>query len=66
MPKDEYGVEYDDDVEKALKDPKGGLLAKVFDYLTKRESAKIAKEKTEQEENERKKKPKSIFDGLFD
>lgn len=65
MPKDEYGVDYDEDVEKALKDPKGGLLAKCFDYLTKREAAKNAKEAAERDA-EQKKKPKSMFDGLFD
>jgi len=36
MAKDDLGLEVDDDVAGVLKDPKGGLLVKTFDYLDRR------------------------------
>ncbi len=66
MPKDEYGIEYSEGVEKALKDPKGSLIAEVFDYMTARNKAKAAKEAEELAETEKKKKKDGMFGGLFD
>lgn len=56
MEKDDLGIDVDDDVAGVLKDPKGGLLVKTFDYLDKRkkrqaeiEAEEAAKKKTKED-----------------
>jgi hypothetical protein len=65
MPKDELGVEYDETVAEALKDPKSSVLRGVLDYFTRRREAeqKVA-EKAEQDAA-LKNKPKGPFGNLF-
>lgn len=63
-PTDDFGIEHDEEVAAALKDPKGGLIVKVFDYLGKRKAAELAKEAEEAEKN-KPKAPKSIFGPVF-
>jgi hypothetical protein len=59
-PIDEYGIEYDGDVEAALKDPKSTLLSKLLDYRDARK--KKQQEKADADEAEKKKKEKvSVF-----
>lgn len=47
MPKDEYGIEFSEDVDRVLKDPKSTVISDVFSYLSKREVARKEKEDKE-------------------
>ena len=58
MEKDDLGIEVDDDVAQALKDPKGPLLMKILDYREKRK----AKEKEAEEAKNPKKVTKSFWE----
>lgn len=60
---DDLGIEIDDELERAMADPKSGILTKAVDYLLKRNEVKKQKEA---EELARKNKPVSMFNGMFD
>lgn len=60
-PTDEFGIEYDADVENALKDPKSTVLSKLLDYREKRKEAQHAHSEKERQEKEDKEKGSSIF-----
>lgn len=61
-PTDEYGIEYDADVETALKDPKATIVTKLFDYLGKRKEAKkLLDDKEAQEKKKKEEKESSVF-----
>lgn len=62
MEKDELGIEVDEDVVQALKDPKGGLLLKVIDYHGKR---KLREAELQAIEEAKKPKPESKLFGIF-
>ena len=62
MEKDDLGLEIDDDVAGVLKDPKGGLLVKTFDYLDRRKKRQAEIDAENAEKN--KPKPEKLF-GLF-
>lgn len=65
MEKDDLGIEVDDDVAGVLKDPKGGLLLKTFDYLSKRKDRqRELDDLRKQEEIDREAKDKKLF-GIF-
>ena len=62
MPLDDLGIEIDEDVTRALADPKAGVLTKVVDYLVKR------REKQAEIEADKKKKESEstgIFGGIL-
>lgn len=60
-PKDDLGIEYDDDVDKVLKDPKSTILSKTLKYMMQRsEVERRLAEKENQEKNEKEK-----FLGIF-
>lgn len=61
MPKDDLDIEFDEDVEKVLADPKAGLLKKTFDYWSERKAKEVALAQKKQEQE----KPAGIFGGLF-
>ena len=63
---DEFGIEMDEELERAMADPKSGILTKAVDYLVQRREAKQAKEAKEKKEKEDKEKRSSIFGGMFE
>lgn len=44
MPKDDLGIEFDEEVERALTDPKSGTLIKLLDYRERRKEAERKKQ----------------------
>ena len=62
MGKDDLGLEVDDDVAGVLKDPKGGLLVKTFDYLDRRKKRQAEIDAETAAKN--KPKPEKLF-GIF-
>ena len=60
-PTDDLGIEYDEDVDKVLKEPKSSVLQKFLDYR----DARKAKERELDEARQKKEKPEGIFGGLF-
>ena len=62
MEKDDLGLELDDDVAGVLKDPKGGLLVKTFDYLDRRKKRQAEIDAENAAKNQP--KPEKLF-GLF-
>ena len=62
MAKDDLGLEVDEDVAGVLKDPKGGLLVKTFDYLDKRKKPQA---EIDSEEAAKKNPPKEKLFGIF-
>lgn len=61
-PTDEFGIEYDTDVENALKDPKSTVLSKLLDYREKRKKAEFDTiEKLRKEKEEKERSSSSIF-----
>lgn len=64
MPKvDDLGIEIDEELERALADPKSGILTKAVAYLLKRREVEAARER---EELQKKNKKESVFSGIFD
>lgn len=61
MAKDELGIEYDDEVDAILKDPKSSILSKTVDYMVRR--SKVQEELSKREAEE-KNKPEKLF-GIF-
>lgn len=61
MPKDDLGIEYDDEVDAVLKDPKSSVLTKTLRYMMQRSQVEeaLAKQKAEKENQ-----PDKLF-GIF-
>lgn len=59
---DDLGIEIDEDLERAMADPKSAILRKAVDYLLARREAKKAKE----EQARKDKEPKGVFGGMFE
>lgn len=61
--KDDLGIELDEDVERALADPKSSVLSKVIDYFLarKRREAEIV-----EEERKKSEKKTGVFGGFLD
>lgn len=60
---DDLGIEIDEELERAMADPKSSILTKAVDYLLKRNEVKKQKEAEELKKQEKK---ESIFCGMFD
>lgn len=54
MPKDDLGIEFDEEVERALTDPKSNTLMKVLDYRDRRKDAERTKQAEEDAAKEKK------------
>ena len=65
MSKDDLGIELDDDVAGVLKDPKGGLLVKTFEYLTQRKKRQAEIEAEEVAKKQRKEQDEKKLFGIF-
>lgn len=63
MKVDELGIELDEELERAMADPKSSILTKAVDYLLKRNEVKRQKES---EDLKKKEKQESLFGGLFE
>lgn len=63
MKVDDLGIELDEELERAMADPKSSILTKAVDYLLKRNEVKRQKEA---EELKKKEKQESLFSGLFE
>lgn len=61
MPKDDLDIEFDEDVERIVKEPKSIALMKFLDYRDKRK----AKEQEIEEARNKKNKAEEKFLGIF-
>lgn len=60
MPKDEFDIEYDEEVERVIKEPKSSALMKFLDYR----DARKEKEREIAEAKKKKEQPDKLF-GVF-